>query len=788
MKTADNVPDQFTQTFTVDGMHCASCSQLIKRRLTKLAGVSAADVSYGAESAKITYNPQTTTVDEMNTSLNPLGYVLVPNETKASHNHGQSSALPHHGHTPMSMSWDDHREHLGITDTKQKKLEELADLAYKTAFSLPLAVLVFFVMVWDIVKMATPLPPFPIPMHFFTPILFIFASIILFWIGQQYIAAVGRFIKFRVANMDALVGIGTLTAYGYSTAILLFPGLSTALSLPEGTYFDVTIVVIGFITLGKYLETRSKLQTGEAIEKLIGLQAKNATVVRSGRQVEIPITDVVVGDILVIKPGQKIPVDSVITKGLTAINESMITGEPLPVDKKPGDTVVGATMNTYGAIEARATRVGNETMLAQIIQMVRDAQGSKAPIERLADTVSSVFIPLVLVTSIITLITWFIIAPLFLPTAPTFSIGLLAFVGILVIACPCAMGLATPTAVIVGVGKAAQHGMLIKNAESLEKLSTVTTVVLDKTGTLTNGKPEVTDIETLGVVDNREMLTILASLEHYSDHPLAHAITKKATMHKLTVKRVTGFRNLPGKGLTGTIGKTMYYAGNTKLAAELTLSPDRSVIDRFATQGKTPIILMTKKEILGYLGIADTVKDTAKEVIARLHRMRLSVVMLTGDSQKTAQHIAKQIGIDDVIAEVLPQDKANAIIALQKQGKRVAMVGDGINDAPALAQADVGIAMGTGTDVAIESAGVTLLGGNIIKLPQAVNLAKKTMRIIKQNLFWAFAYNVVLIPVAAGALYPFTGLLLNPGLAAFAMAASSISVVGNSLRLKTVRI
>jgi Cu+-exporting ATPase len=777
-----------TTKFSVDGMHCASCSQLIKRRLTKLPGVSEAEVSYGAESAKVTYDSDTTTIDVMNTSLSPLGYTLIPQNGAVTHHHNEPVISQQEKHETLHLSHEDHREHLGLTDSKQKKLDELASLASKTAFSLPLALLVFFVMVWDIAKMVIPLPPFPIPMEVFTPILFLFASVILFWIGRQYISAVGRFIEFRVANMDALVGIGTLTAYIYSSSVLLFPGLRSALSLPEGTYFDVTIVVIGFITLGKYLENRSKLQTGEAIEKLIGLQAKNATVVRSGRQIEIPITDVVVGDILVIKPGQKIPVDSVITKGLTAIDESMITGEPLPVDKKPGDTVVGATMNTYGAIEARATRVGNETMLAQIIQMVRDAQGSKAPIERLADTVSSVFIPLVLVTSIITLITWFIIAPLFLPTAPTFSIGLLAFVGILVIACPCAMGLATPTAVIVGVGKAAQHGMLIKNAESLEKLSTVTTVVLDKTGTLTNGKPEVTDIETLGVVDNREMLTILASLEHYSDHPLAHAITKKAIMHKLTVKRVTGFRNLPGKGLTGTIGKTMYYAGNTKLAAELTLSPDRSVIDRFATQGKTPIILMTKKEILGYLGIADTVKDTAKEVIARLHRMRLSVVMLTGDSQKTAQHIAKQIGIDDVIAEVLPQDKANAIIALQKQGKRVAMVGDGINDAPALAQADVGIAMGTGTDVAIESAGVTLLGGNIIKLPQAVNLAKKTMRIIKQNLFWAFAYNVVLIPVAAGALYPFTGLLLNPGLAAFAMAASSISVVGNSLRLKTVRI
>lgn len=777
-----------TTKFSVEGMHCASCSQLIKRRLTKLPGVSEAEVSYGAESAKVTYDSDTATIDAMNTSLSPLGYTLVPQNDAGTHHHSEPVMTREEKHETLHPSHEDHREHLGLTDSKQKKLDELASLASKTAFSLPLALLVFLVMVWDIAELAFPIPPFPIPMEVFTPILFLFASVILFWIGRQYISAVGRFIEFRVANMDALVGIGTLTAYIYSSAVLLFPGLRSALSLPEGTYFDVTIVVIGFITLGKYLENRSKLQTGEAIEKLIGLQAKNATVVRSGRQIEIPITDVVVGDILVIKPGQKIPVDSVITKGLTAIDESMITGEPLPVDKKPGDTVVGATMNTYGAIEARATKVGNATMLSQIIQMVRDAQGSKAPIERLADAVSAVFVPAVLIIAGIALIGWLLVAPLFMPSASTVSIGLLAFVGILVIACPCAMGLATPTAVIVGVGKAAQHGVLIKNAESLEKLSGVTTVVLDKTGTLTNGKPEVTDIEPSGTLSATQLLQVLASLEHHSEHPLALAITKKAETQKLDLKGVKGFRTLPGKGLTGIIGKTVYFAGNAKLAADLTLAPDHAVIGRFSSQGKTPIILMTKEEILGYLGIADTIKSSAKEVVSLLHRMKLSVVMLTGDAEKTARHIAEQIGIDEVIAEVLPQDKASEIIRLQKQGKRVAMVGDGINDAPALARADVGIAMGTGTDVAIESAGVTLLGGNILKLPQAIRLAKKTMRIIKQNLFWAFAYNVVLIPVAAGGLYPFTGLLLNPGLAAFAMAASSISVVGNSLRLKTVRI
>lgn len=588
--------------------------------------------------------------------------------------------------------------------------------------------------------------------------------------------------------MDSLVGIGTLTAYFYSSVLLLFPGVPALLNLPDGLYFDVTIVVIGFITLGKYLETRSKLQTGEAIEKLLNLQAKNATVLRSGKEIEIPISEVIVGDILIIKPGQKIPVDAVVTSGSTSIDESMITGESLPTDKNTGDMITGATMNTYGAIQAKAVKVGNETVLAQIIQMVREAQGSKAPIERLADTVSSVFVPVVLVVAVVTLLTWLLIAPILLPAAPSVSIGLMAFVGILVIACPCAMGLATPTAIIVGVGKAAQHGILIKNAESLEKFSSVTTIVLDKTGTLTKGKPEVTDVHAARGQDKTTMLQILASLEQHSEHPLAHAITKKSVDEHITLLTVHNYKTLPGKGLTGTIGKTTYFAGNTKLAIDVQLKPDLTIIDKFASQGKTPILLMTDKEILGYVGIADTIKDEAKDMVIALHKMGLTVTMLTGDAQKTAQHIARQIGIDRIIAEVLPADKAQEIMKLQQEGLMVAMVGDGINDAPALAKADVGIAMGTGTDVAIESAGITLLGGNIAKLPQAVRLARKTMRVIKQNLFWAFSYNIILIPVAAGILYPFTGLLLNPGLAAFAMAASSISVVGNSLRLKRVNI
>lgn len=779
------------QHFSVEGMHCASCSQLIKRRLTKLPGVTSAEVNYGSETAAVSYDPDKLSVNDMNAELQKMGYSLNPDGTHQE-SHRPENRLPSHdihNHSAhQTNTGTDHTEHIGLNQSKQKKLEELADLKTRTEFALPVALLIFVIMVWDIASMFFSLPPFPIPMDIFNPISFIAATVVLFWIGKQYITAVGRFIQYRIANMDSLVGIGTITAYIYSSVLLLFPGISGYLKLPDGLYFDVTIVVIGFITLGKFLETRSKLQTGEAIEKLLNLQAKDAVVLRDGKQIEIPVNQVIIGDILVIKPGQKIPVDAVITSGTTAIDESMITGEPLPVDKNPGDTVVGATINTYGSIQAKATKVGNDTMLAQIIQMVRSAQGSKAPIERLADSVSAVFVPVVLVVSVVALMGWLLIGPVLLPAAPTVSIALMAFVGILVIACPCAMGLATPTAVIVGVGKAAQHGILIKNAESLEKFSSITTVVLDKTGTLTKGKPEVTDIYTSHQEDAPEVLRILASLEQHSEHPLAAAITKKAASQSLPLHTVENYRAIPGKGLTGVIENTTYFAGNIKLANDAGVVPDTEIMDRFATQGKTPILLMTSKKILGIIGIADTVKDEAKDAVGALHRMGLTVTMLTGDSRKTAEYISRQIGIDRIIAEVLPADKASEIIKLQEEGHKVAMVGDGINDAPALAQADVGVAMGTGTDVAIESAGITLLGGNIAKLPQAVLLAKKTMRVIKQNLFWAFSYNIILIPVAAGVLYPFMGILLNPGLAAFAMAASSISVVGNSLRLKRAKI
>jgi P-type Cu+ transporter len=556
----------------------------------------------------------------------------------------------------------------------------------------------------------------------------------------------------------------------------------------EQNYYDVTIVVIGFITLGKFLEARSKLKTGEAIEKLLGLQAKNALILRDGKEIELPIDQVMVGDIMLVKPGTKIPLDGIILEGKSSIDESMITGEPIPVDKGPEDTAIGSTINKQGSLQIKVTKVGSDTMLSQIIKMVEGAQGSKAPIERMADQVSAIFVPVVLVLAVVTLILWLLIGSQFMPFSQAFTLGLLSFVGVLVIACPCAMGLATPTAIIVGVGKAAQNGILIKNAESLEKFNGINFVVMDKTGTITKGAPEVTDIQTVTSHSEREILQLLASLESHSEHPLALAMVEKAKAEKLSLHKVKDFQAIEGKGLKGMIGETEYFAGNLKLVRDLKLQVDEGIITTFASQGKTPVVFMTKNEVVGYIGIADTLKDDAQEAVVELNKQGIKVAMLTGDNRKTAEYIAQQVGIDRVIAEVLPADKASEIKKLQKEGYKVAMVGDGINDAPALATADVGIAMGTGTDVAIESAGITLLGGHISKLPKAVKLARVTMSIIKQNLFWAFFYNVIGIPVAAGVLYPFWGILLNPAIAGAAMGFSSVSVVVNSLRLKTKHI
>jgi len=756
-------------SMNVVGMHCASCAGTIKRKLEKLDGVESCVVNYGTEKAKVTFDPNTVTVAKMNKEIDKLGYSL-------------DHSL-HEGHDMMTPISSD-------ISIKERKLKELSTLRYHLKILTPFVAVSIFVMTWEIG--ADPLRLWPVMpdilrifLHHLLPI---FATYTLFVIGVPYLQGVARFIKYRVANMDTLVGIGTLVAFLYSFTLSAFEVALAPFINTAQTYYDVTIVVIGFITLGKFLEARSKLRTGEAIEKLIGLQAKTATVLRDGKEIEIPIEEVVVNDTLIIKPGQKIPVDGQIINGSSSIDESMITGESLPVDKKAGDLVIGATINKQGALQIRATQVGNDTMLSQIIQMVEEAQGSKAPIEKLADQISAVFVPVVLVFSVIVLAVWLIVGPQFLPFSQALTLGITSFVGILVIACPCAMGLATPTAVIVGVGKAAQNGILIKNAESLEKFHAVNYIVMDKTGTITKGVPEMTDIKAAGDMKEKEIIQILASLEHHSEHPLAKAVVARAEQEKIKLIEVKNFSAIEGKGLTGVIDGTSYSAGNLKLIKDLSLTVDQQIISSFTSQGKTPVVLMTKKEIIAYVAIADTIKDDAKETVAMLHTQGLLVAMLTGDNQQTAEYIANQVGIDQVIAEVLPADKAKEIKKLQSKGYRVAMVGDGINDAPALATADVGIAMGTGTDVAIESAGITLLGGHISKLPKAIKLARGTMNTIKQNLFWAFFYNVVGIPIAAGLLYPFLGITLNPAIAGAAMGFSSVSVVLNALRLKTLKL
>lgn len=769
-----------TKTIPVSGMHCASCASIIKRTISKLAGVSSCEVNYGTEKATISFDPQAVSISEMNKQIERYGYALMEEARPMKMDMNHSG---HEGHDMMTPISSDET-------VKKLKLEELGKLERHVKIMLPMVFVSIFVMIWEIG--ATPLHLWPkmpeIIMEFFHHLLPILATYALFVVGVPYLQGIVRFVKYRVANMDTLVGIGTSVAFLYSFIVTAFEGPLALFVNTTQNYYDVTIVVIGFITLGKFLEARSKLKTGEAIEKLLSLQAKHATVIRDGKEIEVPIDEVILGDAVIVKPGQKIPLDGVIIQGASSINESMITGESMPVDKKVGDLVIGGTMNKQGAFQFEVTRVGGDTMLSQIIQMVEAAQGSKAPIERLADTVSSIFVPLVLVLAVLTLILWLGIGSQFMPPSQAIPLGILSFVGILVIACPCAMGLATPTAIIVGVGKAAQNGILIKDAESLEKLSKITYVVLDKTGTITRGEPTVTDIQPIGTQSKKTVLQLMASLEQHTEHPLAQAVVQKAKGQNVHLHSVKRFEAIEGKGLRGTIGDTEYFVGNHTLVRDLKIPVDEATIQTFAAQGKTPVILMTKKEVIGYIGIADTIKNDAKLSVAELHTMGIKIAMLTGDNPHTAEYIAKKVGIDRVFAEVLPADKAHEIQKLQKEGYKVAMVGDGINDAPALATSDVGIAMGTGTDVAIESAGITLLGGDISNLPKAIRLARGTMSIIKQNLFWAFFYNVVGIPVAAGALYPSFGILLNPAIAGGAMGLSSVSVVLNSLRLKSLKL
>ncbi len=745
------------KTFKIDGMHCASCAAVITKKISSLAPVKSVSVNYANEKAKVEFDSDKISIKEMNEEINKYGYSLVDDN-----NMENVSNMNHMNHE---------NSHKGFEILKQKK-----------DFILPITFIIFVLMLWDILsKYFANIPNIPIPMNLFNTFSMLIATVSMFWVGKDYLLGVTRFIKHKVANMDTLIGIGTLVAYSYSVIITLFPELVKIFNLPEYTYFDVTIVVIGFITLGKYLEAKSKRKTGDAIEKLLGLQAKTALVIHDGKEIEIPIQDVIHEDRVIIKPGNKIPVDGVIIEGSSFVDESMITGEPIPVGKKIGDSVVAGTINSNGTFVFKATKVGSETLLSQIIKMVEDAQGSKAPIEALVDKISSVFVPTVLIVSFVTLLAWLTIGTSVYGFSTALSLGIISFVSILVIACPCALGLATPTAIIVGVGKGAKNGILVKDASTLEHLHKVDTVVVDKTGTITIGKPNIVNIENLSKLDEREFIKILASLENKSEHPIAHAVLNYAKNKDIDLYNVNDFEIIQGRGLKAAINNVQYYVGNVKLIDGLKLKIDKEKISIYTDQGKTPVVLSTDKEVLGFIMISDEIKLDSKDAVKDLHKLGIKVIMLTGDEEKTAKYIASQVNIDEVVANVLPQDKLAKIKQLQNEGKIVAMAGDGVNDAPALAQANVGIAMGNGTDVAIESAGITLLHGDISKLVKAVRLSKITMRGIKQNLFWAFIYNIVGIPMAAFA-------LLNPIFAGFAMAMSSFSVVSNSLRIKNKKI
>ncbi len=767
--------------YRVKGMHCASCASIIERAVKKVDGVETIEVNSGTENAKISYDTSKTSAEDFNKKLEPLGYSLVvPEDTHSSHNITASE---------MGMSESVHAEHLGLNQSKKEKLAEIKIMKSQLMSAIPIAIISVFVMAWDIFGEYGWAPEMNLILEeFFHHLMPLFATYILFVVGKPYLLGFYRFLRYGKANMDTLIGIGTLTAYLYSFAVTAFEDTLRPYINVNENYYDVTIIVITFIALGKFLEARSKLRTGDSIEKLLNLQAKTALVVRDGKEIEIPADQVVHGDLIVVKPGAKIPVDGVITEGESFIDESMVTGEPMPVQKKAGDSVISATINTSGSFTFRATKVGSETLLAHIIKMVEEAQGSKAPIQALADKISAVFVPVVLVIAFLTLGGWLVLGTSVLGFSQALSFGLVSFVGILVIACPCALGLATPTAIIVGVGKGAKEGILIKDAATLEKLYKVDTVIVDKTGTITIGKPTLTDIVSLSEVKEEKIVSIIAALENKSEHPIAHAIVNYSKDINISIDTVSNFESIKGKGIKGSVSGMEYYAGNAKMVAELCVPFDASQIEKYTMQGKTPVLLATREKILGFVMVADEVKPESKKAVAQLHKLGIKVIMLTGDDERAAKHMASLVGIDDVVAHVLPQDKLEKIKELQGKGRIVAMAGDGVNDAPALAQADVGIAMGTGTDVAIESAGITLLGGDISKVVKAIKLSKITMRGIKQNLFWAFIYNIVGIPLAAGAFYPIFGWLLSPVFAGFAMAMSSVSVVSNSLRIKAKKL
>ena len=846
------------ETYKIQGMHCASCVATIERVLLKTAGVHSASVNFASESALVEFDEDIISELGLAKVVDGAGYHLIPknvipdsarkkeitpdesNETVSIKVLGMDSPhcamvvegaikkLP--GIKNIDVDFSNQRAKvvfdsslLNVNDVfkviidsgykpikEEGEVEDILDKE-KIEREKQKKILKTKLIIGGVLSVFIFLGSFPEWFSFVPKImnnnwvLLILTTPVQFWVGFQFYSGLKLFIKYRTADMNTLIAIGTLSAYFYSVAVTVFPVFFARGGITPALYFDTSAIIIVLILLGKYFEILMKGRASEAIKKLIGLQPKTAKILRDGKEIEISISEVQVGDLIIVRPGERIPVDGKITEGDSEIDESMITGESMPVHKKVGSAVIGSTINKFGTFTFQATKIGKDTVLSQIIKMVEEAQGSKAPIQRLADLVSSYFVPAVFFVAVLTYIVWFFFGP-----NPAFTFALINFVAVLIIACPCALGLATPMAIMVSSGSAASRGILIKDATSLEIANKIDTVILDKTGTLTQGKPQLTDIIVFNNEQKVEILNFAASLEQRSEHPLAQAILQyaasldqksshpldktiidEAAREKIELYKLEDFKAISGKGLRGFLQiqnqKVEAYLGNRALVADLGLniSQYEENIGELENEGKTVMILVVDKKLKGALAVADVLKIESIEAIRALKKSNIDVWMITGDNDRTARAIAKEVGIDNVMSEVLPDKKSEKIRELQKQGKIVAMIGDGINDAPALTQANIGIAMGEGTDIAMESANITLMRGDLMLIFEVIKISRRTMRIIKQNLFWAFFYNIAFIPVAAGVLYPVFGILLNPIFAAIAMAFSSISVVLNSLRLRT---
>ena len=816
-------------TIPVTGMTCASCVRRVERALSKKEGVASASVNFAAEKASVEYDPTKSSPDDLIDTIEGAGYSTdvrettfgvtgmtcascagrveralnkVPGVLESTANLANKKATVRYLAGEVGpRDLENAVEGAGYGVAREGEAEASDEDAHEKEYRklrnsfLVAAALTALILLGSLPMMLGAMPP--IPMGWLNLGLLALATPVQFWAGWRFYRGAWGALKHGQANMNTLVAVGTSAAYLYSAVATLAPQLFAGRA---DVYFDTSALIITLILLGRLLEARAKGRTNEAIKKLAGLQAKTARVVRGGEEVDVPVEDVVVGDVVVVRPGEKIPVDGWVVNGESAADEAMITGESIPVTKRPGDEVIGATINASGSFRFRATKVGKDTALSQIIRMVEEAQGSKAPIQRLADKISGVFVPIVMALAAATFFVWLLFGP-----EPAFTLALLNMVAVLIIACPCAMGLATPTSIMVGTGKGAESGILIKGGEALEGAHKLDTIVLDKTGTLTKGEPELTDVVVADGIRDEEFLRLVASAERGSEHPLGEAIVKGARGRGLSLSDAEEFEAVAGGGVRARVEGREVLVGNRRFLTESGVSEDGLVprSEGLAAGGKTPMFVAVDGEPAGLVAVADVVREESKEAVERLHSLGLEVAMLTGDNGRTAGAIAKQLGIDGILAEVRPEDKAGEIKRLQAQGKRVGMVGDGINDAPALAQADVGVAIGTGTDVAMEAADLTLISGDVRGVSRAIALSKATVRNIKQNLFWAFAYNVALIPVAAGVLYPFfvggtvpevlRPLLgeygfLNPILAAAAMALSSVTVLTNALRLRRVKV